>query len=170
MAILQAQAENSSGFEIDGLPPSGNYVATCLEIADEFGVTRRKFQSEETEEIDVTRFLFGFKGKDGNLHKVQTWEMKISGSPKSKLYKFLSDWLGKAPTMGWDYCELKEKGAVIKVEHKTSQMGKTYAYIENIAPVKTDLNDYSDRVVPASQFGSQSVPAEVTNDDPNCPF
>ena len=65
MAILQAQAENSSGFDIDELPPSGNYVATCLDIADEFGVTRRKYQSEETEEIDVTRFLFGFKGKDG---------------------------------------------------------------------------------------------------------
>ena len=96
--------------------------------------------------------------------------MKISGSPKSKLYKFLSDWLGKAPQMGWDYCELKEKGAVIKVEHKTSQMGKTYAYIENVAPVKTDLNDYSDRVIPLSEFGVTSSSAEVTNDDPNCPF
>ena len=99
------------------------------------------------ETIDVTRFLFGFQGKDEGLYKVQTWEMKISGSPKSKLFKFLS-WLGKSPAMGWDYCSMKEQGAVIKVEHKTSQMGKTYAYISNIAPVKTDLNDYSSKVVP----------------------
>ena len=37
MAILQAQAESSNGFEIDELPPAGNYVATCLDIVDEFG-------------------------------------------------------------------------------------------------------------------------------------
>ena len=83
MAILKQQGESSNGFDTEELAPEGDYVATCIDIQDEFGVTRRKFQSEETEEIDVTRFLFGFKGKDGKLYKVQTWEMKISGSPKS---------------------------------------------------------------------------------------
>ena len=156
MATLQAPAENSSGFDIEAVAPEGDYIATCLEIADEFGVTRRKYQSEETEQIDVTRFLFGFKAQDGQLYKVQTFEMKISGSPKSALYKFLSSWLGQAPSMGWDYCELKGKGAVIKVEQVTSQMGKVYNKIVSILPPKTNLSDYTSQVIPAEQFAAIS--------------
>ena len=156
MATLQAPAENSNGFEIEDVAPSGDYIATCIDIADEFGVTRRKYQSEETEQIDVTRFLFGFKAQDGRLYKVQTFEMKISGSPKSALYKFLSSWLGKAPNMGWDYCELKGKGAVIKVEQVTSQMGKIYNKIVSILPPKTNLSDYMAQVIPVEQFAAVS--------------
>jgi len=156
MATLQAPAENSNGFEIEDVAPSGDYIATCIDIADEFGVTRRKYQSEETEQIDVTRFLFGFKAQDGRLYKVQTFEMKISGSPKSALYKFLSSWLGKAPNMGWDYCELKGKGAVIKVEQVTSQMGKIYNKIVSILPPKTNLSDYTAQVIPVEQFAAVS--------------
>jgi len=156
MATLQAPAENSNGFEIEDVAPSGDYIATCIDIADEFGVTRRKYQSEETEQIDVTRFLFGFKAQDGRLYKVQTFEMKISGSPKSALYKFLSSWLGKAPNMGWDYCELKGKGAVIKVEQVTSQMGKIYNKIVSILPPKTSLSDYTAQVIPVEQFAAVS--------------
>jgi hypothetical protein len=154
MATLQAPAENSNGFEIEDVAPTGDYIATCIDIADEFGVTRRKYQSEETEQIDVTRFLFGFKAQDGRLYKVQTFEMKISGSPKSALYKFLSSWLGKAPNMGWDYCELKGKGAVIKVEQVTSQMGKVYNKIVSILPPKTSLSDYTAQVIPVEQFAA----------------
>jgi len=154
MATLQAPVENSNGFEIGDVAPTGDYIATCIDIADEFGVTRRKYQSEETEQIDVTRFLFGFKAPDGRLYKVQTFEMKISGSPKSALYKFLHSWLGQAPRMGWDYCELKGKGAVIKVEQVTSQMGKVYNKIVSILPPKTNLSDYTAQVIPLEQFAS----------------
>lgn len=154
MATLQAPVENSNGFEIGDVAPAGDYIATCIDIADEFGVTRRKYQSEETEQIDVTRFLFGFKAPDGRLYKVQTFEMKISGSPKSALYKFLHSWLGQAPRMGWDYCELKGKGAVIKVEQVTSQMGKVYNKIVSILPPKTNLSDYTAQVIPIDQFAA----------------
>lgn len=152
MAILQAQPENSNGFQIEAVAPAGDYIATCLDIADEFGVTRRKYQSEETEQIDVTRFLFGFKAQDGRLYKVQTFEMKISSSPKSALIKFLTSWLGQPPAMNWDYCELKGKGAVIGCEQVVSQMGKQYNKIMKISPVKTSLADYSAQVIPAEQF------------------
>jgi hypothetical protein len=184
MAKLQAQVETSNGFQIEGLAPSGDYVATCLDVQDEFQVTRRKYQSEETEQVDVTRFLFGFQSPDGQKHMVQTWEMKISGSPKSRLFNFLSDWLGQAPQMGWDYCELKGKGAVIKVANKTSSMGKQYSFVDGISPIKTSLADYSDKVVPAEAFGfagtvtapatpaspAPTVTTTVMNDDANCPF
>jgi len=158
MAVLTAKAESSSGFQIDELAPSGDYVATCLDIADEFSVPRRKYQSEEMEDVDVTRFLFGFKGQDGRLYKVQTFEMKISGSPKSTLYKFLTAWLGKAPDYGWDYCSLKGQGAVISVEHVVSQMGTTYPKIARLTPAKTSLADYSAQIVPATEFGAVSAP------------
>jgi len=157
MAVLTAKAESSSGFQIDELAPSGDYVVTCLEIADEFSVPRRKYQSEEMENIDVTRFLFGFKAQDGKLHKVQTFEMKISGSPKSTLYKFLTQWLGQAPDYGWDYCTLKGQGAVVSIEHVVSQMGTTYPKITRIQPAKTSLADYSSQVIPVTAFESATV-------------
>lgn len=158
MATLTAPADSSSGFEIEDVAPAGEYIATCLDVADEFGVTRRKYQSEETEQIDVTRFLFGFKAQDGRLYKVQTFEMKISGSPKSALVKFLSSWLGQPPKMGWDYCELKGKGAVVSIEQVTSQMGKLYNKIVRIAPPKTSLADYTSQVIPAEQFSQPAAP------------
>jgi hypothetical protein len=185
MAILSMKQESSNGFNIDELAPAGDYVATCIDIADEFSVTRNKFQSTETEEIDVTRFLFGLRGQDGKLYKVQTFEMKISGSPKATLYKFLSAWLGRPPEYGWDYCSLKGVGAVISVEHVVSQLGTTYPKITRISPVKTSLADYSAQVVPADQFGVYVAPAPVapapvasapaawspeTGNDANCPF
>lgn len=162
MAVLQPQAESSNGFEIGEVAPAGDYVATCLDVADEFGVTRRKYQSEETEQIDVTRFLFGFKAQDGRLYKVQTFEMKISSSPKSALIKFLTSWLGQPPAMGWDYCELVGKGAVIGCEQVVSQLGKTYNKITKISPPKTSLADYSAQVIPVEQFSAPAAPAPVT--------
>lgn len=158
MAILTAKAESSHGFQIDELAPAGDYVATCIDIADEFCVSRQKYQSEEFEDVDVTRFLFGIKGGDGKLYKVQTFEMKISGSPKSTLYKFLTAWLGKAPDYGWDYCSLKGHGAVISIEHVVSQMGTTYPKISRLTPVKTSLADYSAQIVPAERFGVAQAP------------
>jgi len=159
MAILTVKSESSNGFTIDELAPAGDYVVTCLDIADEFGVTRKKYQSEEEEQIDVTRFLFGFKAQNGRLYKVQTFEMKISGSPKSTLYKFLSSWLGQAPDYGWDYCTLQSQGAVVSIEHVVSQMGTTYPKITRISPAKTSLADYSAQIVPVDQFGAIAAPA-----------
>ena len=158
MATLQAPAGSSNGFEINEVAPSGDYIATCLEINDEFGVTRQKYQSDETEQVDVTRFLFGFKAQDGKLYMVQTFEMKISGSPKSTLVKFLTSWLGQPPNMGWDFCEMKGKGAVISVEQVTSQMGKVYNKITRIQPPKTSLADYTAQVIPADQFSIAQAP------------
>ena len=162
MAILTAKAESSNGFPIEELAPAGDYVVTCIDIADEFAVSRRKFQSEEMEDIDVTRFLFGFKAQDGKLYKVQTFEMKISGSPKSTLYKFLSAWLGKAPDYGWDYCSLKGAGAVVSIEHVVSQLGTTYPKISRISPAKTSLADYSAQIVPIEQFGATPAAAPIS--------
>ena len=166
----------------------------CREFVGGGDVTRERYQSRAGEHIDGTLLRLGLKAPDGMLYKVQSFEMKISGSPKSTLFKVLSSWLGKAPRMGWDYCELKGKGAVIKVEQVTSQMGKVYNKIASILPPKTNLSDYTSQVIPAEQFAviqqassamqapapaPQSAPTPAsappawepeTDDEMDCPF
>jgi hypothetical protein len=46
-------------------PPKGTYLAVCLDVLDQYNVERKKYQSEETEIVNLTRFVFGVKAKDG---------------------------------------------------------------------------------------------------------
>lgn len=140
-----------SGFEIGDLAQSGTHIATCLDIQDQFGVERPKFDNpNEKETRDVTRFLFGFRGQDGRSYRVQSFEFRISGSPKSNLFQFLTSWLGSPPNYDWDYCELKGQGAMITVAHKQSRDGtKTYAYLIGISPV---IDQFKAQVLPLEAF------------------
>ena len=64
MAVLQQPVSHSNPFAQvigDSLAPAGTFIATVLDVKDEFGVTRQKFQSTETEKVDLTCFLFGFR-------------------------------------------------------------------------------------------------------------
>ena len=140
MAQLTPPAPRS-GFRIENLAPFGQHVAVCLEVQDLFGVERTKFQSQETELKDVTRFLFGFIDQTGQPHIVQTYEFTISGGSNSNLVKFLTSWLGQAPEYGWDYCELKGSGALLSVEHVQSKGTPpvTYAKISGIFPTPQQM-------------------------------
>ena len=149
----------SAGFEIGDLAPAGTYIATCLEVQDQFGVERPKFENpNEKETLDVTRFLFGFRGQDGRSYRVQSFEFRISGSPKSNLFKFLTSWLGNPPKYGWDYCELKARGAMITVAHKQSRDGtKSYANIVGISPV---IDQLKAQVLPLEAFAQAPAPSQ----------
>ena len=127
----------STSFDINETAPAGTFVATTLDVRDIFDAERPSFDDPLKKELrDVTRFLFGFRGQDGKLHRVQSFEFRISGSPKSNLMKFLTDWLGRPPEYGWNYEELKGQGALITVAHKQSQDGtRTFANIVGIEPV-----------------------------------
>ena len=57
--------------------------------------TRAAHQSEETETVDLTGFLFGYRDKQGNAHNIASKGMKISGNEKSALFLFLKSWLGQ---------------------------------------------------------------------------
>jgi hypothetical protein len=153
MAVIKQPETN--GFDISELAPQGTFVATCLGVQDQFGVERPKFENPtEKETLDVTRFLFGFRGQDGRTYRVQTHEFRISGSPKSNLLKFLTAWLGHPPKYGWDYCELKGAGAIVTVGHKPSRDGtRTFANIVGISPV---LDQLRSQVLPLAAFGQPS--------------
>lgn len=129
--------QTDTRFEIEALAPAGTHIATCLEINDQFGVQRPNFDNPFIlEPRDVTRFLFGFRTPDGGRYLVESFEFRISGSPKANLMKFLASWLGRRPEFGWDYCELKGQGALIEVARKASTDGvRTFANITALQPV-----------------------------------
>jgi len=139
MAILEQPVNNSNPFADvigDDLAPAGTYVATILDIRDEFGVQRQKYQSMEMEMVDLTTFLLGFRDAPGAAHRVSSKRMKISGNEKSTLFGFLKSLQGHAPQYGWDYCTLKGKQCLLTVEHIQRRDGSgVFAAIAALSPV-----------------------------------
>jgi hypothetical protein len=131
MAILQQPtAKNNNPFaEIigDDVAPAGTYQAMVIDIKDEFGIVRPKYENPaEMEKVDLTTFLFGFRDQLNMAHRIASRSMKISGNEKSALYAFLKGILGKAPAYGWDYCTLKGSKVLLTVEHKAKSNGQGY--------------------------------------------
>lgn len=139
-------------------PPSGQYVVKCIAVHDEFGVERRKFQSEETEVVDLTAFLFGGRTADNTPFKIDTKAMKISGYAKSALMEFLTAWYGETPKMGHDYNTALEEGgaigrkALISLGTVPSRDGtREYVQILSVAPCPDEL--------PVGPFGAKAKAA-----------
>jgi hypothetical protein len=159
-----AKIPQSTGSGLGALgepPPAGTYLAVCVDVIDSYGVDRPKYQSEEMEKVDVTRFVFGVKTKGGALHKLATREMKITGGPKANLTKFLKAWTGENPKPGMDTEELKGKGAQITVTAEESRNGKTYNNITGIAPV---LEGYEANVPAVNAFANVGGSAAKSDD------
>lgn len=138
MALLNQPPPRSVALElVDGAPaPPGAHAAIVYQVIDEFGVERKKFQSEETEIVDLTRFIFAAKAQDGRTVYAATPSMRISGHTKASLYKFLTALMGRAPAYGWDYAELQGSGCVISVEHRPSKNGsRTYVTVASAGPL-----------------------------------
>ena len=156
----------------EDLAPPGTFTATIIDIDDSFGVERRKYQSEETEIVDLTTFLFGFRDRQQNKHLIATAPMKISGHSKSKLVEVLRSITGSRPASGWDYCTLKGKQCLITIEHVQSQSGdRTYANIISYSP----LPESGEVAVPAPAPVAAPAPAPApvaaaVEDDENIPF
>jgi hypothetical protein len=169
MAVLTAPVSSSSRvFDLpaDKLPAKGTFVATCLEVKDLFGVERRKFQSEELEKVDITAFLFGYRDKSNTPNKIASRAMKISANEKAALHVFLKSWLGEAPKMGWDYCEMKGQKCLITVDHETKG-DRMYANIVSISPLPDGVSEPPAQ--PAAPVKAKAAPApapvEVIEDE-----
>ncbi len=162
MAILQQPVNSSNPFADkigDDLAPAGTFVATIIDICDEFDVQRQKFQSMEMEVVDLTTFLFGFRDAQGAAHRVSSKRMKISGNEKSTLFAFLKSILGRAPSYGWDYCTLKGKQCLLTVEHIQRRDGSgVFAAIASLSPVPAGYGGNAVSVTP-TQPRVQQAPA-----------
>lgn len=119
-------------------PPKNTYVAVCLDVIDEYGVTRKKYQSEDTEVVNLERFVFGVKLKDGSLRKIATRAMKISNHENSALRAFLVSWLGEAPKPNFETADLKGKPAYITITEDVKG-DRTYSNIATISEVMDEL-------------------------------
>jgi len=152
MAVLQQPVSHTNPFAQqigDALAPAGTFIATVLDIRDEFGVTRQKFQSTEMEKVDLTCFLFGFRDAQGNPHRVASRQMRISGNEKSALFGFLKSLLGRAPTFGWDYCSLKGAKCLLTVEHVQRRDGSgVFAAIAALSPVPAGFGQSAQPAAP----------------------
>lgn len=139
------------------LPPEGTFFATCLGVEDRFGVERPAFNDPtQIEKQDLTWFLFGFRDEKGAPHRIATREMKISGSEKSNLFKFLRSWLGKPFPYGQDYASMKAKPALITISHVARKSGDgCYASIVTVAPVPAGMQAQR----PAAPAQAPQVPA-----------
>ena len=171
MAPIPQPKTSSSLFELpEELPPRGTFVATCIDIKDVFGVERKKFQSEQTEKVDLTAFLFGFRAKDGKPFKIATRAMRISGNEKSSLFTFLKSWLGQTPRLGWDYMEMKSRKALITVDHQASHSkpGMVNAVIAVISPVPEGFGEAQANAVSAAP--SQNTAPSVEDAQDELPF
>jgi hypothetical protein len=139
MAVLRQPTTHTNPFAEqigDDLPPAGTFGATVIDIRDEFGVQRQKFESYELEKVDLTCFLFGFRDGQGNPHRVASRQMRISGNEKSALFSFLKSLLGHAPEYNWDYCALKGRKCLLTVEHVQRRDGSgVFAAIAALSPV-----------------------------------
>lgn len=145
MAVLQEQSSKSNNPFLDqvkdDVAPSGTWVATIIDIRDQFGVVRPTFDNPQvTEVVDLTTFLFGFRDQAGQPHRIASKTMRISGNEKSNLFGFLKSALGAAPKYGWDYCEMKGKRCLITVAHEQKRNGQgVYPTIAALCPVPAGM-------------------------------
>ena len=160
MAVLQEQMSKSNNPFLDqvkdDVAPAGTWVATIIDIKDQFGVVRPSFDNPQvTEVVDVTTFLFGFRDQAGQPHRISSKTMRISGNEKSNLFGFLKSALGSVPKYGWDYCEMKGKKCLITVAHEPRRNGQgVFPTIAALCPVPAGMG-----AVPAG--GAQAPVAPV---------
>jgi len=132
----------------DDLAPTGTHVATILDVNDEFEVQRQKYESAEMETVDLTCFLFGFRDQQGLAHRVASKRMRISGSEMSALFGFLKSLVGRAPEVGYDYCDLKGSRCLVTVEHVQRKNGSgVFAAVAALSPLPPGYTD----IAPGSQ-------------------
>lgn len=170
MAILTASSGGGSRSRIknnDELPPKGKYIATCIGIGDQYGVERKKFESDDVEKVDLTAFYFGYKCKEGRPWAVKSRDMKISLHERAALHKFLKEWLGEAPSVGLDTATLVGRGAEIRVEHvpSTRTPGRFFANLQVCLPVDSDD---AGKIKPVDAFKGllhEAVSPDTDNDE-----
>jgi hypothetical protein len=156
MAVLQqsiSKSMNPFAERIgDDLAPAGTWLATIVDIQDEFGVTRPKYENpQETEVVDLTCFLFGFRDQANQPHMLASRSMRISGNEKSTLFGFLKAILGRAPQYGWDYCELKGTRCLLTVEHAPRRDGGgVFPSVAALSPVPTGFGGQAPAAAPVA--------------------
>ena len=145
MAVLQEQMSKYVNPFADAVKddpaPAGTWIATVIDVKDQFGVSRPSYDNPQVMEVvDLTTFLFGYRDQAGQPHRIASKTMRISGNEKSNLFGFLKQALGAAPKYGWDYCEMKGRKVLLTVAHEPRRNGQgTYPSIAALCPVPSGM-------------------------------
>jgi hypothetical protein len=175
MAILNQNSStgNAGGSRAKnvGTPPKGTFLAVCLGSDEEYGVTRKKFESEETETVDLISFYFGYKLKTGEPFVIRSKRMKLSGHEKSALFQFIAGWLGEKPPANFDTATLEGKAAQITVAHEIAiSSGKTYANLKSASPVIEGMESAIPEMRIFSELLEPQAGSSLGEDEDKIPF
>jgi len=171
MAILkQSVSTNASPWPLAEVPPKGTFLATCIDIKDEFGVERPSFNDPNVmEKMDRCAFLFGFRDSAGKPFTIASRWMRISGNEKAALFSFLRSWLGEQFPFGSDYAAPVEKGgmlgrkATITINHEPKKDGSgSYPMIVTLGPAITAAAPVAPQPAPVAP----PAPAAPVEHDP----
>ncbi len=125
--------------------PEGQYAARCVDVVD-LGEKVEQYPgfpqrlSHKCMLIFRTGEVNAETQEDIDIAK----EFTVSMGEKANLRKFLEDWRGKSYTpvqveQGVPLHKLTGQAALITVEHKTSQKGRTYANVKGITPLPPQM-------------------------------
>ena len=132
-----------SGYPIEEQGPTGTYPAVLADMDCRFDVERPSFDDPNVmEKKDLVRLLFAYNA-DGKTHFCQTFDMTMSASEKSRLFKTLKDLRGSPPPFDGDYDFLDEIGGKcqITVSQKTSRKGTVYLTVDGVSQILKEVED-----------------------------
>lgn len=123
--------------------PDGQFVARCVDVID-LGENVEQFENFPPKLVQKMALVFvtgearEFNGEMELIPLVK--EFSKSMGEKAALRKFATSWRGKSYTpeeiaAGVNFDKMLGAFAVITVEHKVSQKGRTYANILSVSPV-----------------------------------
>ena len=162
MKVVQNTISGGSdrSFAIDKNGPTGAYPARLVDVLDSVDVEVPKYgEPGVMERKNVTRFCIAYNAK-GETHLVQSWEMTVSASERSALFKFLRDMKGEAPVFDgdYDYCDEIGQTCQVTVSSKVSKKGTPYNYIASVAPLMEELADKAPKLEAVEIPGGRRTP------------
>lgn len=125
--------------------PEGQYAARCVDVVD-LGEKVEQYPGfpERLSHKCLLIFRTGQKNEETGEFIDIAKEFTVSMGEKANLRKALEDWRGKSYTAaqveeGVPLHKLTGQPALITVEHKRSQKGRTYANMKGIAPLPPQM-------------------------------
>lgn len=144
-------AKGDSGFTP---APEGQFLAVCVDVVD-LGERLESYQGGTPKLTKKVALVFQIDevNPETGMRFEPSIEKTIAFGQTAGLRKFLSAWRGKAYTdaeasAGVPLHKLVGVNAIVQIEHRTSQKGRTYATISNIMPPakkmpKLAIEDYT---------------------------
>jgi hypothetical protein len=120
--------------------PEGQWQAVCADVID-LGERVESYQGGTPKIVKKVAIVFQLSELNPDTERPfePATEKTLAFGASAGLRKFLSQWRGKAysdaeAAAGVSLAKLVGVNAIIQIEHKVSQSGRTYAKISNIMP------------------------------------